>query len=155
MFHYDDTDFCKMAEFALKWRWTSAKHNKLPLDELAKIQPFTEDTANILWQYSKRMQGKNYQEKYQEVDEFHVPGRNDAKAVDVTRIWLQEKIGGTTQPLLISWIESWAALTTIEIFIKYWDDFCYPVEDNVIWPQDESWALLFDYKQRFYFAERL
>lgn len=154
MFTFTDSDIVSLDAFPISWRWRSEKHHRLSDEDLAKIQPFTPDKASAAYKYSENFQGKNYRENFREVDEYPVEVRGDNPDGENVRDWLTNLLGTPSLPILISWEEHWAVTTDSETFIRFWDDFLYPVEDVVIWPQDESWVLLWDYKQRFYFARR-
>lgn len=154
MFTFSDSDIVSLDAFPISWRWRSEKHNRLPDADLAKIHPFTPDKASAAYKYSDNFQGKNYRDKFQEIDEYPVEVRGENPAGENVRDWLINLLGKTPLPIFISWSKNWAVATDSDTLIRFWDDFLYPVEDVVIWPVDESWVLLWDYKQRFYFARR-
>ncbi len=154
MFTFSDSDIVSLDNFSLSWRWRSEKHNRLSDADLAKIHPFTPDKAGAAYKYSENFQGKNYREKFEEIDEYPVEVRGDNPEGENVRDWLIGLLGKKPLPIFISWSKNWAVATDSDTFIRFWDDFLYPVEDVVIWPVDESWVLLWDYKQRFYFARQ-
>ncbi len=154
MFNYTDADLVSLDAFPISWRWRSEKHNRLSDRDLAKIQPFTPAKANAAYKYSENFQGKNYREKFQEIDDYPVEVRGDNPQGENVHDWLTKLLGNIPESIFISWDKDWAVATDVLTFTRFWDDFLYPVEDVVIWPQDESWVLLWDYKQRFYFARQ-
>ena len=148
MFSIEPHDSVPLDTFAIRWRWTEAQHTALPPAHLHRIQPLTEAKAQAAYAYAKAFQGSGYRTRFREVAEFAVGDREDA---GVAR-WLRDTLPDGPALLFISWTERFAAAVAVDTFIAYWSSFCYPVEDVVIWPQHEGWVLLFDYKQRFYFA---
>src|SRR3712207_6991725 len=46
--------------------------------------------------------------------------------------------------VIVRWDESTAVRTTWEVFTRYWDDFCYPLSDDVaVFPDSGAWLLLY------------
>ena len=154
MFTYHESDCISLEAFPIKWRWLEENHTPLPEADLQTIHPLSEAKAREAYAYSSNFQGENYRTRYQEIDEYHVEGRNHEPYYKNAREWLLSHLGNDSGIIFISWIEPWAMAVELRTFLTYWESFLYPVEDVVIWPAHEQWALLFDYKQRFYFARR-
>ena len=152
MFDVRKTDYSPIEDYTFGWRWTDQNRVDVPLAELSRIKPLTQEKAREAWDYSAAFQGKAYRTRFREIDEFHINGRGEPDRDDVVQDWLEKRLPPEGERVFISWTERMAVETDRETFIKHWDTFCYPVEDVVIWPQTEHWVLLFDYKQRFYFA---
>ena len=141
-----------MDGYPFAWRWTGEKHADIAEKMLSRIRPLNDSRARDVWDHALRLQGENYQERFEETDELDVDRRGAGEPDDIVSTWLKSVLPDTSGPVFISWTERMAVQTELGVFIRHWDTFCYPVEDVVIWPQNESWVLLFDYKQRFYFA---
>ena len=58
------------------------------------------------------------------------------------------------QAILVHWLQDVAAVTDWATFCEYWDDFCYPMSDVVIWPLPGEWALLYHHEEQFTFGVR-
>lgn len=155
MFVTKASDFASLESIPYAWRWTNRSPVEIPESDLRHIRPFTDLKALEAWEYAKRFQGKRYWDEYEEVGEFNVDGRVNSRDDTLVFDWLSKTLPSVeSTTIFISWTEAMSVQTQRSIFVEYWDAFCFPVEDVVIWPQDESWVLLFDYKQRFYFAGR-
>lgn len=69
--------------------------------------------------------------------------------------WLRQHQPNFSTSVILSWDKDIALRTTWGIFTSYWDDFCYPMSDDlVVWPEDEKWVLLYHHEERFYFGTR-
>jgi len=153
MFEVDDKDYVQLRECPFGCRWTDSVRAPISDDELSQIRPLSFQKSQAAWDYAEAFQGENYWERFQEIDQFTADGRGDEGHDNVIRAWLTKCLSSEPIPLFVSWTEQQAVETNALVFIKYWDTFCYPVEDLVIWPKHERWVLLFDYKQNFYFAQ--
>ncbi|WP_456426645.1 hypothetical protein [Rhodocaloribacter sp.] len=147
MFDVSEKDYAPLEDYRYGWRWTDPNRLSLAPDDLRRIRPLTPEKAREAWTYSEAFQGKAYQTRFREIDAFHVDARNEA-----VRAWLHATLPPEPERLFLSWTEDMAVETDRDTLVRHWDTFCYPVEDVVIWPHSERWVLLFDYKQRFYFA---
>jgi hypothetical protein len=55
----------------------------------------------------------------------------------------------------VSWDRETALRTSWEFFTAHWDDFCYPLTDDVlIIPDCGSWVLRYHHEEIFYFGDR-
>jgi len=151
-FVIEEVDYLNMRDTPYGWRWLDTKRVDIPKDELNGIRPLTPEKAKAAYSYSERFQGTAYQQYFEELDTFVVDSRGDQERRETVSRWLEMRLPADQSDLLISWTEKMAVVTDRDLFIKYWDSFCYPVEDVVIWPLSEGWVLLFDYKQRFFYA---
>ena len=154
MFTVRKSEYLSVDDYQFGWRWTSKDHANISVEDLNRIRPLSAREADGAWEYSKTLQGKNYAVRFVEQDEFEVDGRATPELDDATREWLTGVLPPGNETVFISWGKNMAVETDLAIFLQYWDTFCYPVEDVVIWSRDEKWVLLFDYKQRFYFATK-
>jgi hypothetical protein len=130
----------KIQEFPLAWRWTDSRYAVLPGEVLSCLRPLSaEETRRLI----ARTQ------KYQ-----NFPG--DLHSSEITNIegrdWLRQQNGRLLDIVSIVWGPGCALSTSWEIFIEYWDDFCYPASDDVtIWPDSEDWILFFSHEEQFRF----
>ena len=147
MFAVDPKDYIPLADYTFAWRWRDADRVDIPVAALRRIRPLSTPKAGQAWEYVKRFQGDAYWSRSREVGEFAVDGQSAG-----ARSWLAGHLPGQTAKIYISWTQRMALETDSALFIEYWDTFCFPVEDVVIWPPSENWVLLFDYKERFYYA---
>jgi hypothetical protein len=68
--------------------------------------------------------------------------------------WLIDRAPDLNQTVVVSWSNELAALVKWKLFCDYWDDFCYPVSDDVmIFPLSEEWMLSCLPDENFIFSE--
>jgi len=137
-------------EFPLKWRWTEKKYCLLSEEELSQITPLASLSAKEVWETSLTFTSDrndfspNYNlfTKIESIDATNVVG---------VRQWLKGKIPNCE--IIVSWQPSIAVLTNAELFIKYWDEFCYASSDDVsIWQKNESWVIHYHHDEVFWYG---
>ncbi len=147
-------NFISLKDFPLSWRWTNPKFNLLPQEILLKIKPFNEIVSKKIWKRSTEFAGDDTSFKPNHLL-FEAPDKIETYSKDETDIieWLSTRI--PTTKIIVSWQPNTAVFTDTEVFIQYWDDFCYPSSDDVsIWPIDEKWILHYWHEERFYYSKR-
>lgn len=140
-----------LENFPLKWRWTDANYNVLPKDDLSFILPLNNDAAKIVDDVSNSCyssENNNFtpcNEKFEDIESI---GCNNNESIND---WLSNRMFGDN--IVISWSPTMAVITLPKVFIKYWDDFCYPSSDDVsIWPESEEWVLHYTHSNLFWFG---
>ena len=145
--------FLPMSEFSLKYRFTDPKWNLLPKEYLTKIRPFS-----VAW--ARRLRERSIAFLYsldRRVDLFTQVLHHDAdgEPEEITRSWLQDLPSDDDEDVVISWNREDAVLAPWGVFVRYWDDFCYPFENVVVWPLSENWVLQPNNDARFRFGVRV
>lgn len=151
MLQIKENDFQAIDSFPIKWRWTDSRWNKLPVESLNKIQPFTENKAREICQYSLRFceEGKISKSLFEHIEQM----RTSIEESEVQH-WLFSRSSNSTQTVIVSWNERVATLVEWKVFCKYWNDFCYPASDDVtIFPLSEEWILLYSHEECFDFGK--
>jgi Protein of unknown function (DUF2947) len=145
------SSFDLLSEF-LKERITHPNYNVLPPEALSLIQGFTEEDSLELW---KKYVHPIYTH-YREIDMY--AGLNDPQAIRGIKIDFENEeetsklldkmvsISGESQILIFSAAKE-AIITKWHVFLKYWSDFCYPAEINIIIFLDTSKAIEFDNRE--------
>ena len=97
---------------------------------------------------------------------FEMPGQNffscGASSLDVagldreaTANWINEQLPKEEGMVIVSWVSfgrDVAAVVPRDLFIKRWDDFCYPLSDDIdIWTPGLSFVLRYSRDEVFYF----
>lgn len=127
-----------MDKFPLKWRWTDDDYYRLPDEELEKILPLTQESAKDTWKKSLTFIDLNneFLPNPELFDSIEIIESNDSD--NVIR-WLSEKI--TSDTIILSWQPEFSVKTCRDVFLRYWDEFCYPSDDLSIWPDSEEWVI--------------
>ena len=115
--------------------------------DLSKISPLNNDIADklisVACNYVSRSSLKGNYELF----------RTDLDVVETSKVnkWLFKKQQRSEQQVLVLFdFSPKAAICTWEIFVKYWDDFCYPSSDDVfIFPMKKNWILFYSHEEMF------
>ena len=134
MFAVITNDFIALENAPFGWRWTSEKHSAVPLGDRSEIKPLSEPKALEAWEYAKSLQGTSYRMRFKEIAELEVENPAESLPEGFIREWLSGHLSETQGPVYLSWSERMAVQTDSKTLVKYWNTFCYPVEDVVIWP---------------------
>ena len=136
-------------EFSLAWRWTRPTHSVLPESTLAELFPLDRLAAQQLdvRMRSSFIDGLLNQDLFESLQRHET---QDSTEAFLAGLGIEEKT-----PVLLSWYAAAALRTTWDIFVRYWDDFCYPASDDVaITPEDDSWLLAYCHEELFEFGVR-
>ena len=150
----EPNDYQSMENFHLKWRWTDATWNLLPQTDLAQIKPLKSAKARELHEYSLSLLGcwKLNAELFSDISD--IDDRN-TDSPETVQTWLEQRGVEHTTPIVVSWDNETAVITNWGIFCNYWDEFCYPLSnDVVVWPEDRNWALLYFHEEIISFGHR-
>jgi len=142
-----EADFTPLDEFALCWRFTDPRRNPLPLDALRHIRPLTSSRADQVALATRA--------QCSEEQRFGVTFRSDDRP-DVVQARLRGLPPLPSDEILVSWNPEAAVACTWDVFVRYWDDFCYPSSDDVtVWPLHERWSLCYRHYEIFQFSSSL
>jgi hypothetical protein len=119
------------SSFELAWRFDDAKFNKLPPEELSQLQPNTPEVSRELWSHY-------VSNRYTHINQFSpidLPGffrlKIDWNEKEKSRELIKDAVRIINDPSIIFfWSPSCSAKIHWSLFLKYWDDFCYPDDDN-------------------------
>ena len=139
-------------EHPLAWRWTDEKYALLPDNILREMFPVEETEAAGL--FTRSLTFIRDTDLSPDIFTITAISANPFSAEAGCR-WLRERQPDLSVPVVLSWDESTAIRTIWEVFTNYWDDFCYPSSDDVlVWPESESWVLLYHHAHEFRFGKR-
>lgn len=114
----------------------------MPGEDLNKINILSRESASAVFDESLCLIKKTDIEYAGE----RISTKNNGVSEYLSRIVIESRI-------LVSWSPDCAVVTTPYIFIKYWNDFCYPSSDDVsIWPENNAWFLRFFHYEEFSFV---
>lgn len=122
----------------------------MPANELLKIYPLHKSSAKTVWEKSLTFPNRDLEKVS---DNTNLISTEVSESEEHTILsWLEEKL--VNGNIIVSWEPDAAVLTQTNIFIKYWDEFCYPSSDDVtVWPENEEWILQYRHYEEFLFSE--
>jgi hypothetical protein len=150
-------------EFPLAWRWTDAKHTKLPdetLDQIIALGPEAAAEVHDRWKAFFDRHGELLANRFAEVKTCPTDGSswNTAQTPKpalqgIIDNWLLNCEADRVLPVTVSWNRAWAVRAPWGTFVERWDDFCYPSSDDVcITPAAGQWLLSFHHEEQFCFG---
>ena len=140
-----------MDSFKLRWRWTDKQYCLLKDSELSLIHPLDKKSSAEAWDKSLHFIDKK-SEFSPSLSLFHSIESIDTTNTSIVSAWLINRL--SSEDVIVSWQPDTAIKTTSELFIKYWDEFCYPASDDVsVWPVSESWVLHFWHYEKMCFGK--
>jgi hypothetical protein len=121
------------ADFALDWRFTDPQYNRLPAEDLGRIQPQSQENTRRLWDtYVSNRHNHITGFKSDELPPHHA-FRTDWNAKELSRQRIARQIPiAEDEEVLFFWSPSCSVLVDWGTVIKYWDDFFYPSDDNTV-----------------------
>ncbi|MGF1763021.1 hypothetical protein [Aliivibrio kagoshimensis] len=138
-------------DFPLKWRWTEEQYRLLSKEELAQITPLAPVSAKDVWETSLTF-ASDKSDFSPSNELFTDIASIEATDENTVRKWLAGKIPNCE--VIVSWQPDTAVLTNTELFIQYWDDFCYGASDDVsVWPKDKSWIIHYFHEEVFWYGK--
>ncbi len=153
--HIQDEDYQSLETFGLRWRWDTKHSPQMTPSELSRIRPLTSEKAQELVQESRQFRVAHDPMLLPNATLFSLIMRLDTsnETPEIVCQWLELQIPPTTDLVIVSWSPEYAALTERGIFVKFWNDFCYPASDDVtIWPVSKNWVVLYGHEEILYVA---
>jgi len=144
-------------EFKLKWRFTEEKYNVLSNEHLLEIKALNSEAneliGNFLFDESGLLgQYKLNEGQFKSIIELDFRAKTEK---EVTK-WLENLNINSDENVLLFW-DSWgSAVTNWKIFKMYYDDFYYPVSDDLILTnKNTDWILYFFHEEIVFFGSRI
>lgn len=148
-------DFLPLDDFPLAWRWRGDR-SAMGDAERARIRPLRPERAREAWAEAVAFVGDPWlfrpsPARFPDIAEWNASGRSS----EAGHAWLAEHVpGGDADPVLVAWEADRVVLTDRALFLRFWDDLCFPASDDVIaWPLSEApapWAVLWWHEEVLY-----
>lgn len=141
-----------ITDFPLIWRWTSPTHALFSPSELAGLHPCSAVEAARIDDESRHYLLPTGLDPQYFTD---VHARSAETSLADGSVWLQAQVKNTTDQVTVLWNSQTALRTSWVFFASHWDDFCYPLSDEVlVLPDDRSWILFYHHEETFFFGYR-
>ncbi len=137
-------------QHTLAWRWTDSNYAQLPEDVLGQLLPI--DVAEAVKHHKVALSYLG-RDALSPLFTSLVLSTKHLSAEEGT-CWLKQHGPPSSTEIILSWDPTVALRTTWAIFVKYWQEFCYPASDDlVVFPSIGNWALLYHHEEEFHFGE--
>ena len=133
-------------DFDLSWRWDDIHNPSIEKSELGKIIAFSEAESKRLNKVIDYYESEgNLLKSFDETDWILANSETDTNTNRFREAFC-ELTKDFNENVIISWNRSTCVYTEKNIFIKYWDDFCYPNSDDVtIISESTNWVFFFNH----------
>jgi len=145
----DSSDRLPATASSLAWRWTRPSHSVLSPEELLQIGCLSVAAAE---QMNREALGAVRRDGLlspptSDLRVLRVPESGDRELVSG---WLDGLPTGRAREVIASWSAETALLMPWSLFVRRWDDFCYPASDDVaVFPRDRAWVLVYHHDEAF------
>ncbi len=136
-------------DFSVAWRFTDPRYKQLPERHLERIVSMSGDEAAALWDEwvpeaehvmrigaSAALPARSFEVDTHEPGPARVRLRSELDLPDETE-------------LIFFWSRREAARVSVGLFLRYWDDFCYPDDDNTVIVCPDPRRRVFYVEERF------
>jgi hypothetical protein len=147
-----DSDTQALAQFELRWRWTDRRWAEFSAPELAQIRCLAARRADQINDYLERTLGEWQTASPTAAGEQTIPTDGDPQAVCD---WLDSQWSDRHGAVIVSWDQHMAVAVPWDLFVRRWDDFCYPSSDDVtIAPTTGDWILEYSHYEQMRWTPR-
>ena len=127
----DLNEIITLDDFELGWRWKSLHNHNILEEEKQQLKPLSIRESKKINKIIDLFESEsNLGQRFQPNDWIRA-NSDTQKSIDEFANYFQGITENYNENLFISWNRSTCLYTTKAIFIKYWDDFCYPSSDDV------------------------
>lgn len=139
-------EIIQLSHFNKNWRWEKSHNSTISSFEKALINPVSESESKRLNKVIKFFENENNLKKEFNETEWMNVGTESIEKIDFYRKKFNSILRPWNENIIITWNRKETLTTTKEIFLKYWDDFCYPSSDDVIIISIETnWVMFYNH----------
>ena len=123
-------EIIQLDDFELSWRWEKTHNEIISNEEISLLSPLSEIESKRLcaaiehWKYKIKNSDDFFESNW-----MLASSESDAR-IEEFGMKLEDSLKAFEENVIVNWDRRTTLLTTKEIFIKYWDDFCYPSSDD-------------------------
>lgn len=142
----DHNEIIPLNNFSLNWRWEETHNSMISISEKALIKPVSESESKRLNKVIDYFEVEDNLKKDFNETEWISASCEKVEKIDSFRKTIDSILEPWNENVIITWNRTTTLTTTKEIFLKYWDDFCYPSSDDVtIISEDTNWIMFYDH----------
>lgn len=120
-----------LEEFELSWRWDNIHNPDILAAEKVLIKPLSIQESKRIYKVIEYFELESNLNKSFEPTDWIIASSETVDSIEKFSNDFKELTQDYNENLFISWNRSTCIYTTKEIFIKFWDDFCYPSSDDI------------------------
>lgn len=151
----DINEIIPLEDFSLNWRWDNIHNPNITIEEIKLIQPLSVLESKRINKIIDYYEDKNYLNKDFVPTDWFLANSETEKAISKFIDDFSKLTQSYKENLFISWNPSTCVYTTKDIFIKYWNDFCYPSSDDItIISEMTNWVYFYNHLEIGQFWKR-
>lgn len=142
----DNKEVIPLEDFELNWRWEKTHSPEITETEKAQIEPVSEVESKRLNKIIDFFEKEdNLNTSFTQTDWIGASSESDEK-IEHFRSKLTSIIEQWDERVIVTWNRTTTLRASKEIFLKYWDDFCYPSSDDVtIISEKTNWVMFYNH----------
>lgn len=151
-------EIIRFDDFELSWRWDNIHNPDISLDEKRQIKPLSVQESKRINKVINFFESESNLRNTFEPTDWIRASSETKNSIDKFANEFQQLTHDFNENLFISWNRSTCIYTTKEIFIKFWDDFCYPSSDDItIISELTNWVYFYNHIEvgRFWKKNRI
>lgn len=118
-------------DFSLNWRWDEVHNPNVTSEDIQLIKPLSEIESKRINKVIAYFEVERNLCKSFSPSEWFNASCESKESIKKFSEEFSKLTEDYTENLYISWNRKTCVYTTKEIFIKYWDDFCYQISDDI------------------------
>jgi hypothetical protein len=144
------------ANFKLCWRWDNVHSPSISNEEKGQITPLSEVESKRINKIIDYFESEsNLHNTFEPTDWIRASSETN-NSIEKFSNDFQQLTQNYSEHIFISWNRSTCIYTTKEIFIKFWDDFCYPGSDDItIISELTNWVYFYNHIEVGRFWKRI
>lgn len=142
-------DLLPATSSSLAWRWTQASHALFSSEELSQVASLAVPAAKEANLEALRAVSRDGLQSPPTSDlrRLEVPESGDTESIVA---WLEALPTGLTGKVVASWSAETALKLPWALFVRRWEDFCYPGSDDIaVFPTSRTWILAYHHEDVF------
>jgi hypothetical protein len=142
-------DLLPATSSSLAWRWTQASHAVFSPEELSQVASLAASAAKQANVEALLAVGRDglLSPPTSDLRRLKVPDSSESKSI---LGWLEALPTGSTREVVASWSADTALKLPWALFVRRWEDFCYPGSDDIaVFPTNREWVLAYHHEDVF------
>jgi len=127
----DTNEIISFEDFELNWRWDDIHNPDISNEDKGQIIPLSIQESKRINKIIDYFELESNLYKSFEPTDWIRASSETLDSIEKFSNDFKKLTQDYNENLFISWNRTTCIYTTKEIFIKYWDDFCYPSSDDI------------------------
>jgi len=127
----NSNEIISLDDFKLGWRWDNIHNSGILPEDKIQLKPLSITESKSLYKVINFFQSENNLSNGFQPYGWILASSESKDSTERFSNYIQELTRNHDENIFISWNRSTCLYTSKDIFIKYWDDFCYPSSDDI------------------------